>query len=111
MLVGPCEDASRGAEGLFLYTSSSSLPSGVNGVVSSGSPEARRPLCGANRTNGWWRTNKGKKEFSSTKDAPKQVFATIASTAPSKYTLGTIVIKSMVARAPVKAKESSSLLR
>jgi hypothetical protein len=82
---------------------------------SSSSSEAFDPSVCAKRfslsTLGWFLTRSGRNEFSSTKLAPKQVFAIIARSAPIKNTLGTTGRNSIVAIEPIKAKLSKNVLR
>lgn len=62
-------------------------------------------------TVGWYRTRSGRKLFSNTKLAPKQVFAIIANTAARIYSFGTTGRKSMVAVDPMNAKDIRKVLR
>jgi hypothetical protein len=61
--------------------------------------------------SGWFLTRRGRNEFNNTELAPKQVFDTMASKAPSNNTFGVMDRKSMVARAPEHAKMSRNDFR
>lgn len=98
--VAMCSSSSSSSEGRSVDMKSASTESWY--VLSSQSGGC---------TEGWCRTRSGRKEFSSTKDAPKQVFAMMASSAPRRYRSDVTPRKHIIAIAPMNANISRNFLR